>query len=80
MISKLFWHYLCTHALSLNEKIHNSLYFRGLAYFKLGNKTKACEDWTKSGEQGKAEAYEMIKKILPINIQSILKSNNYELK
>jgi hypothetical protein len=42
--------------------ISNSLYFRGLAYFKQGNKTKACEDWSKSGEQGKAEAYEMIKK------------------
>ena len=52
----------CNRALSINEKMPNSLYFRGLAYFKLGNKTKACEDWSKSGEQGKTEAYEMIKK------------------
>lgn len=52
----------CNKALELNPKISNVYFIRGRAYFRLKNKTKACEDWSKSGELGKNEAYDFIKK------------------
>ncbi|MDP1727967.1 MAG: tetratricopeptide repeat protein [Bacteroidota bacterium] len=52
----------CNQAIVLNPKSSNSYFVRGRAYFKTGNKTKACEDWSKSGELGKAEAYDFINK------------------
>jgi tetratricopeptide (TPR) repeat protein len=44
------------------EDAPNAYFIRGKAYHFLGNKTKACEDWSKSGEQGNNEAYEYISK------------------
>lgn len=52
----------CNTAISLNPKVSNSYFFRGRAYYKQGNKTKACEDWSKAGELGHKEAYEFISK------------------
>ncbi len=52
----------CNKAISLNPKVENSYFYRGRAYYKLGNKTKACEDWSLAGELGKSEAYDFIKK------------------
>lgn len=52
----------CTKAIELNPKCSNSHFYRGRAYYKQGNKTKACEDWSKAGELGNAEAYEFISK------------------
>jgi tetratricopeptide (TPR) repeat protein len=52
----------CNTALSLNSNISNSYFFRGRAYYKQGNKTQACADWSKSGELGNAEAYKYISK------------------
>jgi len=52
----------CNIALSLNAKVANPYLFRGKAYFKQGNKAKACEDWRKAGELGLREAYEFISK------------------
>lgn len=40
----------------------NSLFLRGRANYLLGYKSKACEDWSKSGEQGNKEAYTYISK------------------
>lgn len=33
------------HSLRLNEMHHNSLHNRGIAFYKKGEKEKACEDW-----------------------------------
>jgi tetratricopeptide (TPR) repeat protein len=52
----------CNIAIRLNPECTNSYFIRGRAYFKSGNKKKACEDWNKAGELGKAEAYEYISK------------------
>lgn len=52
----------CNQAILLNPKLPNSYFVRGRAYYKTGNKTKACEDWSKAGELGKSEAYDFIKK------------------
>ena len=49
-------------SLELEPKLANSYLYRGRAYFKLNNKQNACEDWSKAGELGKAEAYEFIQK------------------
>ena len=51
-----------TKAIALNPKLSNSFLIRGRAYYRNGNKTKACEDWSKAGELGKTEAYDYIKK------------------
>lgn len=40
----------------------NSFFLRGRANYLLGYKTKACEDWSKAGEQGNKEAYDYISK------------------
>jgi tetratricopeptide (TPR) repeat protein len=52
----------CNTAISLNPKCANSFLIRGRAYYKQGNKIKACEDWSKAGELGVAEAYTYISK------------------
>ena len=52
----------CNMAISLNPKVANSFFYRGRAYYKIGNKTKACEDWSLAGESGRSEAYEYITK------------------
>lgn len=49
-------------ALRLNPKIENCYFLKGRASYKLGNKQKACEFWSKAGELGKKEAYEFISK------------------
>lgn len=51
----------CNMAISLNPKLANSYFFRGKIYFKNGDKTKACENWSKAGQYGIMEAYELIK-------------------
>jgi len=50
----------CDQAILLNPKVSNSFFFRGRAYYRQGNKSKACEDWSKAGELGKSEAYNYI--------------------
>ena len=52
----------CNSAISINSKCSNSYFIRGRAFYKQGNKTKACEDWSKAGELGKTEAYDFIQK------------------
>jgi tetratricopeptide (TPR) repeat protein len=52
----------CNKAISLNQKSSNSYFFRGRAFYKQGNKIKSCEDWSKAGELGKSEAYDLINK------------------
>lgn len=52
----------CNSAIALNPKVANSYFYRGRANYKLGDKTKACEDWSKAGELGHNEAYDFIKK------------------
>lgn len=49
-------------ALRLNPKLENAFFLKGRSYYKLGNRQKACEFWSKSGELGKKEAYEYISK------------------
>jgi tetratricopeptide (TPR) repeat protein len=49
-------------ALSLNPKLSNSFFIKGRATYRLGDKRKACEFWSKAGELGKKEAYEYISK------------------
>lgn len=51
----------CNMAISLNPKLANSYFFRGKVYFKNGEKTKACENWSKAGQYGTMEAYDLIK-------------------
>ncbi len=51
----------CNIAISLNPKLSNSYLFRGKAYFKQGDKIKACENWSKAGELGEEKAYQFIK-------------------
>jgi tetratricopeptide (TPR) repeat protein len=52
----------CNFALALNPKHSNSYFYRGRAFYKQGNKLKACEDWSKAGENGLSEAYDYITK------------------
>lgn len=52
----------CNNAILINSKCDNSYFLRGRAYYKQGNKTKSCEDWSKAGELGKKEAYDYINK------------------
>ena len=52
----------CNKALSINIKCSNSFFIRGRSYYKQGNKIKACEDFSKSGELGNIKAYEYISK------------------
>jgi len=49
-------------AIELDSKMSNSYFLQGRALYRLGNKQKACEYWSKAGELGKAEAYEYISK------------------
>ena len=48
-------------AIILNPKDYNAYYKRGFVnYFHLNNKKGGCSDWSKAGELGMKEAYEMI--------------------
>lgn len=38
----------------------NAYLYRGRVFYKLGDKIKACQDWSKSGELGSEEAYKFI--------------------
>ena len=49
-------------AISLNPNLSNSFFIKGRATYRLGDKRKACEYWSKAGELGKKEAYEYISK------------------
>jgi tetratricopeptide (TPR) repeat protein len=52
----------CNTSLELNPKNSNSYFYRGRAYYRQGNKLRACEDWSKAGENGMSESYEYITK------------------
>jgi tetratricopeptide (TPR) repeat protein len=58
----------CDNALSLNYNIPNSYFLKGRAFYRLGNKEKACELWRYAQEvgdpdaRGKTEASEYILK------------------
>lgn len=52
----------CNYSIKLNPKNSNSYFYRGRAFYKQGNKLKACEDWSIAGENGKKESYEYISK------------------
>ncbi len=49
-------------ALQLNPKMANAYFLKGRSSYRLGNKQKACEYWSKAGELGKNEAYKYISK------------------
>jgi tetratricopeptide (TPR) repeat protein len=44
-----------------NGDVPSSYFYRGEIYHHLNQKDKACSDWSKAGELGKAEAYDKIK-------------------
>jgi hypothetical protein len=44
------------------QKTANSYYYRGLSYLKLDKKSKACSDFSKAGELGNSDAYNIITK------------------
>jgi len=58
----------CDKALSINPNISNTYFLKGRAIYRLGNKEKACEYWSKAGDvgeadtHGKKEAFEYIAK------------------
>lgn len=52
----------CSKEIVLNPKDNYAYYFRGIAKINVGQKDSACLDWSKAGELGEADAYEMIKK------------------
>jgi tetratricopeptide (TPR) repeat protein len=52
----------CNIAITLNPNNYNSYFYKGRAYYKQGNKTKACAEWSKAGELGSSEAYNYISK------------------
>lgn len=51
----------CNIAISINPKLANSYYFKGKVLFKNGDKSGACESWSKAGQFGKMDAYDLIK-------------------
>lgn len=51
----------CQKAIELNPELANSYFILGRIFLHEGNKIKACENWSKAGELGKFEVYEMIK-------------------
>lgn len=51
----------CNKAIELNSKLANAYFFKGKVYFKKEDKKKACENWSKAGQYGKMDAYELIK-------------------
>ncbi len=40
----------------------DAYYNKGIAKYKLGDKYSACLDWSKAGELGNYNAYDLIKK------------------
>jgi tetratricopeptide (TPR) repeat protein len=50
----------CSVVIDSYPKAPHSFLLRGRAYYKLGQTSKACEDWSKSGEQGLKAAYDYI--------------------
>ncbi|MGD9977706.1 MAG: tetratricopeptide repeat protein [Bacteroidales bacterium] len=52
----------CNKALELDSKLGNSYLIRGRAYYRLGKKEEACNDWSSAGQYGKTEAYDFISK------------------
>ncbi len=46
----------CDKALSINPNISNTYFLKGRAIYRLGNKEKACEYWSKAGDVGEADA------------------------
>jgi len=51
-----------TDAIYYNSNNSESYSYRANAELKLGNRNNACLDWSKAGELGESEAYELIKK------------------
>ena len=51
----------CTKAIELNPQFGGAYYLRGLAKMSLENIDGACLDWSKAGELGKVDAYDLIK-------------------
>jgi hypothetical protein len=52
----------CFEAIKINPKCANSYFYLGKCNQLEGFKTLACEKWSKAGELGKAEAYDLIQK------------------
>ncbi len=51
-----------TKAIEINTKYSKAYYYRGFTKNLLGDKNGGCLDWSKAGELGYADAYDMIKK------------------
>ena len=50
-----------TKAIDKDSNDSSSYFHRGEIYYKLNQNDKACSDWSKAGELGKAESYDKIK-------------------
>jgi len=48
-------------AIEINENDASAYLNRGIAKYNLGNKPDACLDWSKAGELGDYNAYDLIK-------------------
>lgn len=51
----------CNQAIKLDSKNSDAYLIRGFAYYNLNFLNDACLDWSKAGELGSAEAYDLIK-------------------
>jgi len=52
----------CKTAIQIDPYYANSFFIMGIAYYKLGETSKACENWSKAGQYGIDDAYEQISK------------------
>lgn len=50
----------CTNAIWLDPKHANAYAWRGLAKYGLGNKSGACQDWSKAAQLGNSDAYKWV--------------------
>jgi tetratricopeptide (TPR) repeat protein len=51
----------CLKTISINSKCSNSYLLLGKSYQKQGQLENACKQWSKAGELGQAQAYELIR-------------------